>query len=254
VNELSAAEGSTNRDWQSDFLRRIKAGHIYGILGLDITRRSSYLRHLAGFDSYSGKKNIFLDRVKKKSGEFYFELSGIAYLPPPGEEIFIGTTAGEELELYWKTGKRDKKDCYKILEQFGLFNFISFELRSVWELSDGEKRLLLIAVQALAGPSLWVCDEPLGLLDGKNAAKVCGLLREQARRGAAVVIASEDAGSLLNLADQVLFLSAKGETIYCGEVNNLPHTIALALGWDSKLRKAASKTADQVDQDNHTKY
>jgi ABC-type multidrug transport system ATPase subunit len=236
VNELSFSEGSTNRDWQSDFLRRIKAGHIYGILGLDRARRSSYLRHLAGFDSSPGKK---------KSGEFYFELSGIAYLPPPGEEIFIGTTAGEELEIYWKTGNRDKKDCYKILEQFGLLNFRSLEFRSVWDLSDSEKRLLLIAVQALAEPSLWICDEPLGLLDGKNAAKVCGLLRKQARNGAVVVIASEDAGSLLDLADQVLFLSEEGVTIYCGEVNDLPHSLALTLGWDSKLRKASAEAADQ---------
>jgi len=246
VNELSAAESSSNQDWRSDFLGRIKAGHIYGIVGFGAARRSNYLRHLAGLDSPFNKKNFFLDRTQKKSGEVYFELLGIAYLPPPGEEIFIGTTAGEELELYWKTGNRDKKDCYKILEQFGLLDFISIELRSVWDLSDGEKRLLLIAVQALAGPSLWICDEPLGLLDGKNAAKVCGLLREQARRGAAVVIASEDAGSLLDLADQVLFLSAEGETIYCGEVNNLPHSIASTLGWDSRLRKEASEAADQI--------
>jgi len=233
----------------SDLNWRIKAGCIYGVIGGRQSQRSRLLRSVAGLEGSSAERTGFSDLRNSKGGSRAAGVTGAAYLPPPGEEIFVGTTVGEELEFYSKMGGRGRDELLRILEQIALFDFIPLWLRSVWELSAGERRMLLLAAQALAEPVVWVCDEPFELFDGKNAAKVCNLLRQDARNGAAVIVGSEEHGSILEFADYVLFLAQEEEPFYYGKVRDLPVKIAEALGWNPRLREAAAKARQQADPD-----
>ena len=60
------------------------------------------------------------------------------------------------------------------------------------ELSGGELRRMAIARALMNSPDIILADEPTGDLDDENTQTVLCLLREQAERGAAVLIATHD--------------------------------------------------------------
>ena len=73
------------------------------------------------------------------------------------------------------------------------------DLADAWpvELSGGELRRMAIARALAARPEVLLADEPTGDLDDENTARVLMILREEARRGAAVLLVTheEDARS-----------------------------------------------------------
>lgn len=74
-------------------------------------------------------------------------------------------------------------------------------------LSGGETRRVLLAALAATNPDLWLLDEPALALDDAGRNQLTTLLREEARRGAAVVVASEDADLFAPVAHRLVFLS-----------------------------------------------
>ena len=76
-------------------------------------------------------------------------------------------------------------------------------------LSGGETVRAGIAVACANNPDLILADEPTGEIDSLNEAQVIILLREQARRGAAVVAVTHSQ-SVARAADRVLHLNDGG--------------------------------------------
>ena len=62
---------------------------------------------------------------------------------------------------------------------------------------------VLAAMHALA-PDLWLLDEPASALDTEGRAALGRVLRAEAARGAAVVVASEDADGMAGIADRLV--------------------------------------------------
>jgi putative ABC transport system ATP-binding protein len=73
------------------------------------------------------------------------------------------------------------------------------------ELSGGEAVRAGLAVALANNPDVLVADEPTGELDGKTEAEVLRLIRDQADRGTAVVLASHSA-AVAAIADEVIQL------------------------------------------------
>jgi putative ABC transport system ATP-binding protein len=73
------------------------------------------------------------------------------------------------------------------------------------ELSGGEAVRAGLAVALANNPDVLVADEPTGELDGKTEAEVLRLIRDQADRGTAVVLASHSA-AVAAMADEVIQL------------------------------------------------
>jgi len=71
-------------------------------------------------------------------------------------------------------------------------------------LSGGEMQRAVIAAMLVLEPELWLLDEPTSALDAAGRTLMHGMMRREATRGAAVVIASEDADGLLTEADQLI--------------------------------------------------
>ncbi|MGH3178742.1 MAG: ABC transporter ATP-binding protein, partial [Streptosporangiaceae bacterium] len=73
------------------------------------------------------------------------------------------------------------------------------------ELSGGEAVRAGLAVALANNPDVLVADEPTGELDGKTEADALRLIRDQADRGTAVVLASHSA-AVADMADEVIQL------------------------------------------------
>jgi ABC-type multidrug transport system ATPase subunit len=127
----------------------------------------------------------------------------VGLLPPPGEEIFSGTTIGEQLDFFAREGSD------ALLEEDGLdglfgFGFAGRRDESVWELGSGEMRCLLLVSQALAGPCLWVLNQPLARLDGPRCRAMREFIGRRGTQGDAVVISEDNSLELLDCSTELL--------------------------------------------------
>ncbi len=145
--------------------------------------RRSLLYFLAGQKEISGLK---IEIRSKGRHDTLRALPSTAVLPPAGEEVFVGTTVGEQLRFY----SRDGVSCQALLDvldkRFG-FGFHSMGERSVWELGAGEQRCLLLVSQALAGPRSWIMHGPLERLDGPRRRSMLKFIDECTAQGKPVV-------------------------------------------------------------------
>ncbi len=87
-------------------------------------------------------------------------------------------------------------------------------------LSGGEMQRAVIAAMLVLEPELWLLDEPASALDAAGRALLLDLLRSEAVRGAAVVVASEDADGLHAVADHVIVF-ADGSPVLDGAPRDL---------------------------------
>jgi len=110
-------------------------------------------------------------------------------------------TVLRNLELAQRiAGRRDRSRAEALIEAVGLTERSGARPS---ELSGGEAVRAGIAVALANSPDVLIADEPTGELDGQAEAAVLQLIRHQADRGAAVVIASHSA-AVTAMADQVI--------------------------------------------------
>jgi energy-coupling factor transporter ATP-binding protein EcfA2 len=74
------------------------------------------------------------------------------------------------------------------------------------ELSGGEKQRVVFACLYALAPAVWLLDEADSALDAEGRAVVAALIDEERERGAAIVIAAEDADAMLSIAGRVVLL------------------------------------------------
>lgn len=84
---------------------------------------------------------------------------------------------------------RDQKLQAEALERVGL---AGREKEKAHRLSGGEQQRVALARLVVKRPSLVLADEPTGALDEENGRMVIGTLREMAREGCAVVVATHN--------------------------------------------------------------
>ena len=204
--------------------------------------RSLLLRLFAGFETPAAGQIEFIVQTGRKYPSAESGKIRAGYLPPPGEEAFVGTTVEQELGYSLPEKKLESRSITRLEERFGV-SFSSAARRSVWALSDSERRLLVLASQALAGPDVWFCDEPLALLDGKHADAVFNFLAEETRRGITVLAAAAEPGRLLDWAERIFIFSKEGGVLFQGRTDSLPEEVAKELDWYHPLARKLSAAA-----------
>ena len=79
------------------------------------------------------------------------------------------------------------------------------------ELSGGNQQKVIFAKALLTEPSIWFCDEPTQAVDVATRQEIHRLLKEEAKKGKAVLYVSSDLTELLEVADEVAVMA-------CGRV------------------------------------
>jgi len=181
------------------------AGQVLAVAGPSGSGKSTLLACLAGLDEPDG-------------GSVYVHEARISHRPEHERSALrarhIGTlfqsanllehlTIRRNLDLVQRiAGARDRARADALLDAVGLTRRGGARPS---ELSGGEAVRAGLAVALANDPAVLVADEPTGELDGQTEAEVLKLIRDQANRGAAVVVASHSA-VVAAMADQVVRL------------------------------------------------
>jgi putative ABC transport system ATP-binding protein len=179
------------------------AGQVLVISGPSGSGKSTLLACLAGLDEPDG-------------GSVYLRQSRISHRPEAERSALrarhVGTlfqaanllehlTVRRNIELAQRIARRRDRD-----RASGLLAAVELTRRAdarPGELSGGEAVRAGIAVALASNPDVLIADEPTGELDGETEASVLRLIRDQANRGTAIIIASHSA-AVTGLADQVI--------------------------------------------------
>ena len=181
----------------------VQAGQLVTVAGPSGSGKSTLLACLAGLDEPDG-------------GSVYVHNTRISHRPEQERSSLrarhIGTlfqsanllehlTIRRNIELVQLiASRRDRDRAAALLEAVGLTGRSGARPS---ELSGGEGVRAGLAVALANDPDVLVADEPTGELDSRTEAEILKLLRDQADRGAAVVVASHSA-AVADLADQVI--------------------------------------------------
>ena len=103
----------------------------------------------------------------------------------------------------------------------------------VSSLSGGNQQKVVFAKALLTEPSIWLCDEPTQAVDVATRQEIHRLLKEEAKKGKAVLYVSSDLTELLEVADEVAVM-AYGKVRKTFENKDLKPTDVLACCYEAE--------------------
>ena len=155
----------------------VSVGSVHAVVGGNGCGKSTLLRAIAGV-------------LKPERGKVRNGLSARqALLPQDPKALFVCDTVTDELCEWQARCGYDDAAVEAALERFGLSARAS---NHPYDLSGGQQQKLAFAKLALTDPDLLLLDEPTKGLDAPSKLLVAHELRDFARAGAAVVLATHD--------------------------------------------------------------
>jgi len=196
----------------NDLNLQIDAGQIICVTGRSGSGKTSLLRTAAaitppaqGVVFWQGR-SAFAMTPSEREG---LRGNTIGYLDQ-GEALIDHLTALENVLLPAGTRKRRDRAALivrarELMETLGIGDR---ETHRPDELSGGEKQRVALARALLLAPAILVLDEPTSSLDRTTADTVIAALRQHARGGGAILLASHDP-SAIDAADQTYAVDAR---------------------------------------------
>ena len=197
---LSAEHLSINfgmRQILEDVSFYLNAGDRVGIIGINGTGKSTFLKVLAGRLEPDGGKVTRDPNV---------QLSLLSQNPDMDENATV-------LQQVFMQQPEDFRELHEyeaktILSKLGLNNFE----QKIGTLSGGQKKRLSIAIEFISDPSLFFLDEPDSGLDGIMATSLMENLRVIADEGKIVMVITHAPDRVCHLFDKVLVLAKHTKT------------------------------------------
>jgi energy-coupling factor transport system ATP-binding protein len=182
----------------------IAAGEIVGLLGRNGAGKSTLLRALAGLIEPAR------GRIERHAR--------VAYVPQDPNALLSAATARGEVETTLALlGRRDAAPVEAWLSRLHLDTVASRHPRT---LSGGERQRLAIAAVAVGGAPVLLLDEPTRGMDAPSRAALEDAIREHAKSGGAVVLATHDVELAARVARRIVVLG-DGEVVASGRAREV---------------------------------
>lgn len=200
VSEVSCAFGE--RTVLQTFTATFKAGQITALTGPSGSGKTTLLNMLGGLTTPDSGTIEFegLDIASMRSGaRRKFRRANVGYL---FQDCGLVSDLSVMENIKIAVPRVTRETMAEALTEVGLRGT---EKRTVSELSGGEQQRIALVRLILAQPKIVLADEPTGALDEVNAQLVLKHLRQFARGGAVVVVATHSA-YIANSSDVVVEL------------------------------------------------
>lgn len=177
----------------------LQSGKVYAISGASGVGKSTLLNCIATLEKLDSGTIRFqgVDIIKINRRRYFRDYLGYLF---QNYALIEDATVKSNLRI---AKRYDLKHMGIALEQFGLD--VSYLNRRVFTLSGGECQRVALARMLLKDPKIVLADEPTGALDSQNENLVLGSLRDFARMGKVVIVATHSQ-AVLAKADEVIHL------------------------------------------------
>ncbi|RAK50966.1 ABC transporter ATP-binding protein [Phenylobacterium deserti] len=203
---LELAQVQVGRDGRpvlQDVSLQAQAGEVVGVVGANGAGKTTLLRAALGLVRLDGGHARLAGADVHSLSELQ-RAARAAYLP---QERHLGWNLPAwriaSLGAHHRPPAEARARAFEALARVGLEGL---EPRGVLEMSGGERARVLLARLLVAQAPLLIADEPAAGLDPDAQLLALDLLREEATRGAAVVLTLHDLGLAARACDRILVL------------------------------------------------
>lgn len=183
----------------------LKENQIISIIGKNGSGKTTFLNLIYGLNlNFEGK--IVIDRKnihdKIKSKDLGTIRKKMFYLKQDYQNQLFNINILEDIKYIKSNLSSNRLD--ELLKNFNLNKEILD--RNYFELSDGEKKKILLILMLVKNSKIVLLDDPTSGLDQKSINSLIKILKKEKRDGKIIIIASQDYEFLLSVTDKVLVL------------------------------------------------
>lgn len=220
----------------------VKSGQITGMFGLCGSGRTEFLECIYGTRKLAGGEVTIDGKTTVHPAPPESIRQGMAFICEDrrGKAMIPSFTVEENMMLssidrYTKGGWFQKRAaCKKAADMIKVLKIKCIGTsQPAKELSGGNQQKVIFAKALLTEPSIWLCDEPTQAVDVATRQEIHRLLREEAKKGKAVLYVSSDLTELLEIADEVAVM-AYGKVRKTFENKDLKPTDVLACCYEAE--------------------
>lgn len=224
----------------------VKSGQITGMFGLCGSGRTEFLECIYGTRKLAGGEVMIDGKTTTRPTPSESIRQGIAFICEDrrGKAMIPAFSVEENMMLssidrYTKSGWFQKRAADKKARD--MIEALKIKCVGVSqpakELSGGNQQKVVFAKALLTEPSIWLCDEPTQAVDVATRQEIHRLLREEAKKGKAVLYVSSDLTELLEVADEVAVM-AYGRVRKTFENKDLKPTDVLACCYEAEREES----------------
>ncbi|MBN2204103.1 MAG: ABC transporter ATP-binding protein [Thermoleophilia bacterium] len=216
---------------------KVAPGEVLGFLGPNGAGKSTTIKILTGqLPAKSGVARVLGRDVRRDDPEIQRHI-GVCF---EEKNLYEGMTAEENLKFFASLFGLKGVDTTRLLERVGLADRAKTRVAGF---SKGMRQRLMVARALVNQPMVLFLDEPTDGLDPVSSKAIRGLIEEEARRGAAVLLTTHDMWEADELSHRVAFINE-------GQLYAVDTPESLKLRYGKRSVKVRARVGGEVVEDS----
>ncbi|MBN2405607.1 MAG: ABC transporter ATP-binding protein [Coriobacteriia bacterium] len=221
----------------------VKPGEILGFLGPNGAGKSTTIKMLTGqVTPKSGKAQVLGIDIAADDPNLQAQI-GVCF---EEKNLYLNMSAKENLDFYASLFGIKEPETMEILRRVGLAERAKDRVHSF---SKGMRQRMMISRAFINKPKVLFLDEPTDGLDPVTSASIRKTIKEEADRGAAVLLTTHDMFEADELSDRIAFIN-DGEIVALDTAENLKQkygtrSVKVRLREGSGVREEHIELADE---------
>ncbi|MGH8911221.1 MAG: ABC transporter ATP-binding protein [Acidimicrobiia bacterium] len=195
----------------------VDQGEVVAVLGRNGMGKTTMVRAIAGIHPPRVSQGTISYRGEMIGHLQSYEVArrGIGYVPQ-GRHIFGSLTVVENLEVIARSGDNGA-ESWNLERVFDFFPRLGERTASFGRnLSGGEQQMLAIGRALMTNPTLLVMDEPSEGLAPIVLKAIRERLQDLTGQDLSILLVEQNLGLAMALADRIVILGARGQTVWSG--------------------------------------
>lgn len=174
-------------------------GYVYAITGSSGSGKTLLLQSILGSIDIKKEMVLYNDlNFYENEIEIKSKYSYVADNPLFSDKLSVETIISKISKL---DSRFNKQKCYEYLKKYNIYKH-----KKIYELSQGERKILLFGIGIFTDSQVLVLDNPLTGVGLIAKREMLSLIREYMEENKITIIVTEDPSVIQNLADYILVL------------------------------------------------